>query len=68
MHTCNCLVVKFFHLLIRYVQVKQCWYVEMEFKDEEELRTDVKVYIILHMIVFYRWIIESIIKLTVIRT
>lgn len=45
-----------------------CWYVEMEFKDEEELRTDVKVYIILHMIVFYRWIIESIIKLTVIRT
>lgn len=40
----------------------------MEFKDEEELRTDVKVYIILHMIVFYRWIIESIIKLTVIRT
>lgn len=44
------------------------WYVEMEFKDEEELRTDVKVYIILHMIVFYRWIIESIIKLTVSRT
>lgn len=40
----------------------------MEFKDEEELRTDVKVYIILHMIVFYRRIIESIIKLTVIRT
>lgn len=44
------------------------WYIEMEFKDEEELRTNVKVYIILHMIVFYRWIIESIIKLTVIRT
>lgn len=39
----------------------------MEFKDEEELRTDVKMYIILHMIVFYRRIIESIIKLTVIR-
>lgn len=44
------------------------WYIEMEFKDEEELRTDVKVYIILHMIVFYRRIIESIINLTVIRT
>lgn len=44
------------------------WYIEMEFKDEEELRTNVKVYIILHMIVFYRRIIESIINLTVIRT
>lgn len=44
------------------------WYIEMEFKDEEELRTDVKVYIILHMIVFYRRMIESIINLTVIRT
>lgn len=44
------------------------WYIEMEFKDEEELRTNVKVYIILHMIVFYRRMIESIIKLTVIRT
>lgn len=44
------------------------WYIEMEFKDEEELRTNVKVYIILHMIVFYRRMIESIINLTVIRT
>lgn len=44
------------------------WYIEMEFKDEEELRTNVEVYIILHMIVFYRRIIESIINLTVIRT
>lgn len=44
------------------------WYIEMEFKDEEDLRTNVKVYIILHMIVFYRRIIESIINLTVIRT
>lgn len=44
------------------------WFIEMEFKDEEELRTNVKVYIILHMIVFYRRMIESIIKLTVIRT
>lgn len=43
------------------------WYIEMEFKDEEELRTNVKVYIILHMIVFYRRMIESIINLTVIR-
>lgn len=40
------------------------WYIE----DEEELRTNVKVYIILHMIVFYRRMIESIINLTVIRT
>lgn len=39
----------------------------MEFKDEEELRIDVKVYIILYMIVFYRRMIESIIKLIVIR-
>lgn len=39
----------------------------MEFKDEEELRINVKVYIILYMIVFYRRIIESIIKLIVIR-
>lgn len=44
------------------------WFIEMEFKDEEELRTNVKVYIILHMIVFYRRMIESIINLTVIRT
>lgn len=45
------------------------WYIEMEFKDEEEFkRTNVKVYIILHMIVFYRRMIESIINLTVIRT
>lgn len=39
----------------------------MEFKDEEELRIDVKVYIILYMIVFYRRMIESIINLIVIR-
>lgn len=39
----------------------------MEFKDEEELRINVKVYIILYMIVFYRRIIESIINLIVIR-
>lgn len=43
------------------------WYIEMEFKDEEELRTNVKVYIILHIIVFYRRMIESIINLTVIK-
>lgn len=39
----------------------------MEFKDEEELRINVKVYIILYMIVFYRRMIESIINLIVIR-
>lgn len=57
MHTCICLFVKFFQS-IRYVHEKNGWFVEMEFNDGEELRNDIKVYI-LHMIVFYRRILKK---------